>query len=240
MAGRDRKPRMTAVPGHPFIFHNIYYAFYGSGRRGGFGVPAILPPRPLSTSLYVAVVHAKASAMWRLTIYDVVSDRAARIDAPGRRYLHAADDVAWLCEAAPADVALLDPSLASPVLSKTVRVTVVDAPLFRVDRIDLEAGARTPRHFHRGPGIRRLLFGRVRVEIGAETIEVGPGGAWFEPGDAPVVGSNAAAGPSAFLRVSLLPADLLGGKSSFVPASDAEAGKPRAVAQRLLHEAVVF
>lgn len=178
--------------------------------------------------------------MWRLSVYDLVASRPALPgDARSGRYVYAIDGAVWLCDAAPADAAPLDPALARPVLVKTVEMPDQAPRLFRIDRIDLEAGAVTPRHFHRGPGIRRLIVGAVRVEVGAETIEVGPGGAWFEPGDQPVVGRNAAPGPSAFLRISLLPADLVGGKSSFVPASDAEAGKPRAVAQRLLHDAVL-
>jgi quercetin dioxygenase-like cupin family protein len=177
--------------------------------------------------------------MWCLTVYDIVERGAAGVGVTGSQFRYDADDAAWLCEAAPAASAPLDPSLASPVLSQIVNLPETEPRLFRVDRIDLEPGARTPRHFHRGPGIRRLIFGRVRVEIGGKVIEVGPGGAWFEPGDEPVVGANAAPGASAFLRVSLLPVELLGGKSSFVPASDAEAAKPRAVVQRLLHEAVL-
>ena len=41
----------------------------------------------------------------------------------------------------------------------------------------------------------------------------------------PVVGENVFDGDSAFLRVSLLPIDLIGGKSSFMPASDADVAK---------------
>jgi quercetin dioxygenase-like cupin family protein len=178
--------------------------------------------------------------MWRLSVYDLVASRPALPDdARSRRYVHDANGAAWLCEAAPADAVPPDPSLARPVLAKTVEMPDQAPRLFRVDRIDLEAGAVTPRHFHRGPGIRRLIVGRVRVDVGADVVAVGPGGAWFEPGDQPVVGRNVAPGPSAFLRISLLPVELEGGKSSFVPESDAEAGKPRAVAQRLLHDAVL-
>lgn len=209
------------------------------------------------------------TAAWRLSVYDIgpgapvrlpalgcrflyVSEGACRIESPaGTRGLAigegdavgagdavTADGKAWLCELAP-PTALLDPGSAFAVLSKPLSVAATGPWLFRVDRIDLEAGARTPRHFHHGPGIRRLIFGRVRVEIGVDVIGVDPGGAWFEPGDEPVVGANAAPGPSAFLRVSLLPVELSGGKSSFVPASEADAASPRAVAQHLLHEATV-
>ncbi|MEQ8696327.1 MAG: hypothetical protein RLT05_07175 [Bauldia litoralis] len=186
--------------------------------------------------------------------YLFVADGEGRIEAPdgpvtlsaGAGAMLAADAVVtaygtlWICETADAREPLLDPALAEVVLSKSFTLPA-DAPeaLFRVDRIDLTAGARTPRHFHRGPGIRRLLYGRVRVEIGADVVGCGPGGAWFEPGDDPVVGANVFDGDSAFLRVSLLPLDLIGGKSSFMPASDAEAAKPRAVGQGLLHESVV-
>src|SRR5690606_39115891 len=169
------------------------------------------------------------------SVYDIGSGAALRLPASGCRFLYVtegtgriespsgarsvaagdggpvgagdvvtADGTAWLCELAPS-TALLDPRSAFAVLSKPVAIAATGARLFRVDRIDLEAGARTPRHFHRGPGIRRLIFGRVRVEIGADVIGAGPGGAWFEPGDQPVVGANAAPGPSAFLRISLLP-----------------------------------
>lgn len=206
---------------------------------------------------------------WRLSVYDIGPGAAVRFSAPGCRFLYVtegtgriesptgmralaagegdavgagdaatADGMAWLCELAP-PTALLDPGPAFAVLSKALSVAAAGPRLFRVDRIDLSAGARTPRHFHRGPGIRRLIFGQVRVEIGADVIGAGPGGAWFEPGDEPVLGANAAPGQSAFLRASLLPIDLIGGKSSFVPASESDAAGPRGVAQRLLHEATV-
>ncbi len=185
----------------------------------------------------------------RLTVYDFETGRTVGFDGPANRFLFVVDgscrltDVdgtVWLCETAAAEVPFLSPALASVALSKAVTVAgAAPQVLFRVDRIDLTAGAGTPRHFHRGPGVRRLLFGRVRVEIGDDVYGVGPGGAWFEPGDDPVVGENVFAGDSAFLRVSLLPVELEGGKSSFIPASDAEAAKPRAVGQGLLHEAIV-
>jgi quercetin dioxygenase-like cupin family protein len=185
--------------------------------------------------------------------YLYVIDGTCRIDSPaGTRALAGSDGAvveagstatsdgsAWLCEAVPADGALLDPSAAFVVLSKTLVLPEAGPRLFRVDRVDLPPGAVTPRHFHRGPGIRRLISGRVRVEIGADIIGIDPGAAWFEPGDEPVLGANAAPGPSAFLRVLLLPVELSGGKGSFVPASDADAAKPRAVEQRILHEASI-
>lgn len=185
--------------------------------------------------------------------YLYLTEGSARIDAPaGSRALAAGDGAAidpdsrvavggtaWLWEALPAEGALLGSADAFAVLSKTLVLPEAGPRLFRVDRMDLPPGALTPRHFHRGPGIRRLLSGRVRVEIGADIVGIDPRGAWYEPGDEPVIGANAAPGPSAFLRVLLLPVELSGGKGSFVPASDADAAKPRAVDQRILHEATI-
>jgi quercetin dioxygenase-like cupin family protein len=185
--------------------------------------------------------------------YLYVVDGTCRLESPGAARALAAGDgaaidaamtvagdgTAWLCEAAPAESAPPDRATAFAALSKAIVVGDAGPRLFRVDRIDLSAGAQTPRHLHRGPGIRRLIAGRVRVEIGGDVVGAAPGGAWFEPGDAPVVGANGWPGDSAFLRVSLLPIELLGGKSSFIPVSADDAARPRAVAQRLLYEAAV-
>lgn len=77
--------------------------------------------------------------------------------------------------------------------------------LMRCDRVDFPPGSVAYRHVHPGPGIRRLLFGELRVE-GPEGARVyGPGGAWFEGAEEPVVATATAAEPTAFVRVMLLP-----------------------------------
>jgi quercetin dioxygenase-like cupin family protein len=141
---------------------------------------------------------------------------------------------AWIYELLPAGGALL--AEASIVLSHIVRPGFDGPLLVRADRIESPPGAVTPRHGHRGPGIRRLLKGTLRAEVG-ETIErIEAGDAWFETGRDPVVGTNIGETNAAFVRVMLLPRELEGGKSSFVPSDPAEAAKPRAVASRLFGE----
>ncbi len=82
--------------------------------------------------------------------------------------------------------------------------------LMRCDRVDFPPGGVAYRHVHPGPGIRRLLFGELRIE-GPEGVRTyGPGGAWFEGADYPVVATASAAQPTAFVRVLLLPREWQG------------------------------
>lgn len=111
--------------------------------------------------------------------------------------------------------------------------------LLRADRVESMPGSVTPRHGHRGPGMRRLLCGRLLAEIGDAYERIEADSAWFESGLDPVIGTNIHTGNSAFVRVMCLPIDLAGGKSSFMPATPEDAAKPRAVTYRLFGEAVM-
>jgi len=77
--------------------------------------------------------------------------------------------------------------------------------LLRCDRIDFPPGGVAYRHTHPGPGIRRLLFGSIRIETGGTAHEYGPGGAWFESGPEPVYAVASETEPTALVRVMLLP-----------------------------------
>ena len=87
--------------------------------------------------------------------------------------------------------------------------------------------------------MRRLIKGRLLAQINDDFERIDPGHAWFETGKDPVIGTNVHTGNSAFVRVMLLPIELQCGKSSFVPTTAEDAGKPRAVMQRLFGEVVV-
>ena len=81
-------------------------------------------------------------------------------------------------------------------------------------------------HVHRGPGIRCLLAGSVRVEVNGQVHDVEPGGAWFEAGPDPVLAIASKTVPTAFARVMILPRELRG-KSSIRYVKPEEADKPR-------------
>jgi hypothetical protein len=96
----------------------------------------------------------------------------------------------------------------------------------RCDRIDFPPGGVAYLHTHPGPGIRRLLFGSIRIETQGQAHQYGPGSAWFESGADPVYAAASAGEPSAFVRVLLLPAEWKGKRTiSYVDPEDNERPK---------------
>jgi hypothetical protein len=87
--------------------------------------------------------------------------------------------------------------------------------------------------------MRRLIKGRLLAQIGDDFERIDEGHAWFETGKDPVIGTNIHTENSAFIRVMLLPIELEGGKSSFVPTTAEDAVKPRAVMHKLFGEVVI-
>jgi quercetin dioxygenase-like cupin family protein len=65
-------------------------------------------------------------------------------------------------------------------------------------------------HTHRGPGIRCVLAGGIRVEVSGAAHALQPGEAWFEAGPDPVLGYAAEREPTSFARVMILPRELKG------------------------------
>lgn len=147
--------------------------------------------------------------------------------------------VLWVYEVAPPDVPVIGADRATIVLSRVLSPGFAGPWLIRADRVESTTGSKTPRHGHRGPGMRRLVYGQLLAEIGDEIDRIDAGRAWFETGRDWVVGTNISNANSAFVRVMVLPAELKGGKSSFIPATPEDAAKPRAVTYRLFGEALV-
>ena len=129
------------------------------------------------------------------------------------------------------------PPLDAEIVASYPAPLAFDGPfIIRADRIESRHGAQTPRHRHRGPGMRRLIHGTLRAELGDSVQRIGAGDAWFESGQEPVVGTNYGGTKAAFVRLLVLPAELRDGLSSFVAADPHEARKSRAVDQRLFGE----
>ena len=98
--------------------------------------------------------------------------------------------------------------------------------LIRCDRIDFPPGGIAYRHTHPGAGIRRLLFGSIRIEGPGHTADYASGGAWFEGFDYPVLATVSATEPSAFVRVMVLPREWEGKRTiRYVDLADEE--KPK-------------
>lgn len=143
---------------------------------------------------------------------------------------------AWFYEFAPADAPFIEAAGLSLVMSRTLPQGDADDYILRADRVESPRGGQTPRHGHRGPGIRRLLSGRIHAFVGGSADRVETGHAWYENGKDWVVGRNAHDGISAFVRVMILPSELAGGVSSFIAASAEEAAKPRSATYQLYGE----
>lgn len=202
---------------------------------------------------------------WRMTVYDLGPAAPSAVGPEGHAFIYAAggdvtiagsriaagdgafaaggdvistSSAAWLYEIAPGATPPRREKGLSPLLSRIV-VLPEGSHMLRADRVESEAGAKTPAHRHCGPGIRRLERGLLLAEIGDQLDRIEAGQAWFETGHETVVGLNISGGINAFVRVMLLPTTLAGGKSSFIPATTADAAKPRAVSLRLFGERAI-
>lgn len=114
----------------------------------------------------------------------------------------------------------------SSTLAQSVELNDPGGYLMRCDRVDFPPGGIAWTHVHRGPGIRCLLAGSIRVDVNGKAHDVEPGGAWFEAGPDPVLATASKTVPTAFVRVMILPRELRG-KSSIRYVKPDEADKPR-------------
>ncbi len=96
----------------------------------------------------------------------------------------------------------------------------------RCDRVDFPPGGIAYTHTHRGPGIRCLLAGEIRVEVNGHAHAVKPGEAWFEAGPDPVLAHASDREPTGFVRVMILPRELKG-KSSIRYVRPEDQDKPK-------------
>lgn len=153
-------------------------------------------------------------------VYDIAADEAffgaATVTGPALRWeLESGPAVAPAVAVAPAGATLSAelPPLAGPLL-------------LRCDRIDFPPGGIAYRHTHPGPGIRRLLFGAIRIATDGHVSDYRLGGAWFESGPSPVHATASTTEDSAFVRVLVLPAEWEGKRTiTYVDLADAELPK---------------
>jgi hypothetical protein len=111
-------------------------------------------------------------------------------------------------------------------LAQAVELADPGSYLMRCDRVDFPLGGIAYTHVHRGPGIRCLLAGGIRVEVNGTSHDIAPGGAWFEAGPDPVLALASKTALTAFARVMILPRELKG-KSSIRYVKPEDADKPR-------------
>lgn len=121
----------------------------------------------------------------------------------------------------------------SPTLAHAVELGDADGYLMRCDRVAFPLGGIAYTHVHRGPGIRCLLAGGIRVEVGGKAHDIVPGGAWFEAGPDPVLAHASQSELTAFVRVMILPRAIRG-KSSIRYVRPEDADLPKLQTYRIL------
>lgn len=126
----------------------------------------------------------------------------------------------------------------TPTLAQDVELGEAGGYLMRCDRVDFPPGGIAYTHVHRGPGIRCLLAGGIRVEVKGKMHDIAPGGAWFEAGPDPVLATASRAGPTAFVRVMILPRELQG-KSSIRYVKPEDADKPKLQTYRVFVDELI-
>ncbi len=105
--------------------------------------------------------------------------------------------------------------------------------LLRGDSVGFPPGGCAYPHTHQGPGIRCLIEGGIRIDTLGTSISYGPGGAWYESGPDPVFAQAASDRPSRFIRVMILPRELMG-KSSIQYVNETDKNKPRVQQYKIL------
>jgi hypothetical protein len=110
--------------------------------------------------------------------------------------------------------------------------------LLRGDSVAFPPGGCAYLHRHAGPGLRCLIEGGIRIDTHGRSTSYGPGSAWYETGVDPVFAQAAADRPSRFIRVMILPRELLG-KSSFQFVNDQDKAKPRVQQYQILADAPI-
>lgn len=135
----------------------------------------------------------------------------------------------WRWELVPTGAAVVGPranGTSTIKLASPLAWPVADAVLMRLDSVAFPPGGSALLHTHQGPGIRCLIEGGIRIDTHGRSTSYGPGGSWFEAGPEPVFAQAGPDRPSRFIRVMILPAQLLGRSSiAYVNAEDRD--KPK-------------
>src|SRR3954447_11300801 len=110
--------------------------------------------------------------------------------------------------------------------------------LLRGDSVAFPAGGCAYLHTHQGPGIRCLIDGGIQIDTHGRSTSYGPGGAWYETGPDAVFAQAAADRATRFIRVMLLPRELLG-KSSIQYVNEDDKNRPKSQSYQIFVDAPI-
>ena len=110
--------------------------------------------------------------------------------------------------------------------------------LMRGDSVAFPPGGCAYLHRHQGPGIRCLIEGGIRIDTHGRSTSFGPGGAWYESGPDAVFAQASSDKPSRFIRVMILPRELVG-KSSIQYVNEEDKAKPKSQQYKIYADAPI-
>lgn len=110
--------------------------------------------------------------------------------------------------------------------------------LMRGDSVAFPPGGCAYQHRHQGPGIRCLIEGGIRIDTHGRSTSFGPGGAWYESGPDAVFAQASPDKPSRFIRVMILPRELVG-KSSIQYVNEEDKAKPKSQQYKIYADAPI-
>ena len=110
--------------------------------------------------------------------------------------------------------------------------------LMRGDSVAFPPGGCAYQHRHQGPGIRCLIEGGIRIDTHGRSTSFGPGGAWYESGPDAVFAQASSDKPSRFIRVMILPRELVG-KSSIQYVNEEDKAKPKSQQYKIYADAPI-
>ena len=144
----------------------------------------------------------------------------------------------WEVGSSNAEAALYDHRTSLRLAGRIDPAAIADELLIRLDSVAFPPGGTALLHTHRGPGIRCLREGEIRIDTEGRSSSYCPGGAWFESGPEPVFAQASIDVPSRFVRTMVLPRSLLGA-SSIRYLNDGDRDKPRSQSYRVFAEAPI-
>lgn len=157
-------------------------------------------------------------------------DQAICLSGPTELKAAACGATVWRYELAPANVPTptLSPhaGVTREKLRQTIAWPIAERVLIRADSVSFPPNGCAYLHKHQGPGIRCIIDGGIRIDALGHSASYGPGAAWFESGPDPVFAQAANDRPSRFVRVMVLPADILG-RSSITYVNPEDREKPK-------------
>ena len=132
-----------------------------------------------------------------------------------------------LIRAGAADALATGPGVVSKkLLTAPMQLDTQRDYLLRCDRVAFPPDGEALTHTHKGGGIRCLLAGGIDIHTNNTVHRYAPLEPWYEAGPEPVYAKAASAMVSAFVRVMILPRELLGLSSiTYVKAEDID--KPK-------------